>query len=101
MNELLEVAPPVVLAVALNILGLVLKKSPIANWLIPILLPVTGAVVYPFISMPIHYQVPSPTVLMCVYGFIIGSGSVGLNQLFRQFTGASKTGNTDVIVKKP
>ena len=100
MSDILEYSPPVALAIALNLLGLALKKSPVANWLIPLLLPFIGMGVYPFISLPMHYQVPNPTVLMAVYGFCIGAGSVGLNQAIKQVIGAKKNGDTTFFEKK-
>ncbi len=100
MNELLDFSPPLALAAALNLLGIALKKSPIANWLIPLLLPVIGAGVYPLISQPLHYQCAHPIVLMAIYGFVIGSGSVGLNQIVRQLAGIKKSGDTALLEKK-
>jgi prepilin signal peptidase PulO-like enzyme (type II secretory pathway) len=105
MNELttlLQSSPPIALAIGLNLLGLALKTSPIKNWLIPILLPVMGAAVYPFISEQgaINFQVKNPDALQAVYGFVIGAGSVGLNQMLRQFTGRKDENGDTQFIKK-
>lgn len=106
MNEIMEIvqsSPPIALAIALNLLGLALKKSPIQNWIIPLALPVAGAIAYPFIaeSGKINFECKNPDMLLAVYGFVIGSGSVGLNQMLRQFLDRKNgSGNTEFL-KKP
>lgn len=96
LTEILQASPPIALAVALNLLGLALKKSPIADWLIPLLLPAIGAGVYPFIAEAgkINFECKNPMLLMGVYGFAIGAGSVGLNQMLRQLIGLKNGGDT-------
>lgn len=103
LTELLQASPPVALAIALNFLGLGLKKSPVANWLIPLLLPAVGAAVYPFIADAgkINFECRNPMALMAVYGFAIGSASVGLNQMLRQFLGRkNSSGDTEFFSRK-
>jgi hypothetical protein len=103
MNDLLDflsVSPPIALAAALNGLGLALKKSPVPNWLIPLLLPIIGAAVYPFLAEPgkVNFECNNPAMLHGIYGFIIGSASVGLNQMFRQFNGRrNRNGDTEIL----
>lgn len=101
--EFIQASPPIALAVALNFLGLGLKKSPIADWLIPLLLPAVGAAVYPFIAEAgrINFECKNPMALMAVYGFAIGAGSVGLHQALRQFIGRKNgSGNTEFLKKQ-
>lgn len=103
LTELLQASPPIALAIALNFLGLALKKSPLANWMIPLVLPIAGAVVYPFIAEPakINFECKNPMLLMGVYGFAIGAGSVGINQMLRQFLGRKNgSGDTEFFVRK-
>lgn len=103
LTELLQASPPIALAIALNFLGLGLKKSPLADWLIPLLLPAIGAAVYPFIADAgkINFECKNPMALMAVYGFAIGAGSVGLHQALRQFTGRRNgSGNTEFLKKQ-
>lgn len=87
LTELLQSSPPIALALALNAIGLALKKSPLQSWLIPLLLPTIGAVAYPFIAEvgKVNFECRNPDLLLAIYGFVIGSGSVGLNQMLRQF----------------
>ena len=82
MNEITQISPPVLLAIALNGLGWCLKQSPIKNWLIPIILPAVGAAVYPFI-----YNLDGVSIAMkALYGWGIGWTAVGANQFLRQVT---------------
>lgn len=87
LTELLQSSPPIALALALNAVGLALKRSPIACWLIPFILPILGAAAYPFIAEPgkVNFECRNPDLLLAIYGFVIGSGSVGINQMLRQF----------------
>lgn len=89
LTDLIQSSPPVALALALNVVGIGLKRTAIPNWIIPLALPVIGAVVYPMIAEPgkVNFECRNPAVLLGVYGFVIGSGSVGLNQMLRQFLG--------------
>lgn len=87
LTELLQSSPPIALALALNAIGLALKKSPVACWLIPFILPALGAGIYPFIAEAgkVNFECRNPDMLLAIYGFVIGSGSVGINQMLRQF----------------
>ena len=90
IEELLKLSPPVILVLCLNILGVGLKKTPmLPNWIIPIILSLTGLVVYPYIAETgsVAFQVRNPDVLLAVYGFALGAASVGLHQVFRQIFG--------------
>ena len=86
IKQLLELSPPVLLALGLNFLGLGLKRSPIKNWTIPFLLIAAGAMVYPLIAdvSKVSFQCQNPYALNAVFGAVIGGCSIGLNQAFRQ-----------------
>ena len=88
LSQLSELSPPILLALALNLLGSFLKKSPIQDWLIPFVLIGVGAAVYPVIAEvgKVSFAVASPTAFNAVIGAVIGGASVGINQAFRQFT---------------
>lgn len=103
LTELLQASPPIALALALNVLGVALKKSPLPNWVIPTVLPVIGAFAYPFIAETgkVGFTVRNPDVLLGVYGFVIGSASVGLNQIFRQFLGRLTEGPEEKKTETP
>lgn len=89
ITDLLQSSPPVALALVLNVVGLALKKTPLPNWIIPVALPVLGALLYPYIAETgkVNFECRNPEILLGVYGALIGSGSVGLNQMLRQFLG--------------
>lgn len=96
MNELmnyLQASPPLALALALNVVAEALKRTPLPNWWIPILLPAIGAIAYPYIAEvgKLSYEVAKPNVLLALYGVLIGSGAVGFNQAVRQFVGRKST----------
>ena len=98
---LFQIAPPAVLLLALNVVGLALKKSPVPDWLIVWVLPAIGAAVYPHIADwtgVMSYTVKHPIVLNALYGVAIGGGAVWGNQLFRQTLGALK-GKDDSAAK--
>jgi hypothetical protein len=96
MNEIksvLEFGPLVLLTVALNVLGLLLKRI---DWhpdkLIPITLPIVGAVVWIFLgeSAPVSWikSAQHPHVVYALVGFVAGGLAVWGNQVLRQVTSA-------------
>lgn len=80
INELLELSPPVMLALLLNIVGALLKKSPVPNWIIPWCLIVMGGVLFPFVAeqQTVVYNSYNPTVYTVIIGCCIGGASVAL-----------------------
>lgn len=84
VTELLQLSPPVILAVALYILGFIISKSPWKNWIIPYVTVFLGGAIYPFISTTVP-QVPHPTVANILYGLAIGAVPVGIDQMFKQW----------------
>ena len=100
INFLFQLAPPLVLMLALNVVGLAVKKSPIPSWLIVWILPAIGAALYPHIAdwtgAP-SYDVQHPAVLNALYGVAIGGAAVWGNQLFRQTLGAIKVKNESAV----
>lgn len=87
LNTLSQLSPPVLLMLFLNLVGVGLNKSPIIdNKYIPLVLPITGGIVYPFIGI-IEATQRHPIVHLAIIGCIIGAGAVGTNQLYRQFKG--------------
>lgn len=103
LEELLKLSPPVILVLSLNILGVGLKKSPIPNWTIPIVLSLVGLFVYPYIAETgsVGFEVRNPDVLLAVYGFALGAASVGLNQVFRQIFGRLIEGPDEKKTEQP
>ncbi len=89
LEQLLELSPPVVLALALNCIGWGLKKSPLAGWLLPLALMALGGAAYPFVAEvgKVSFAVRNPAAFNVVIGIAIGGLSVGLNQAFRQVFG--------------
>jgi hypothetical protein len=94
MNDLVtfitDAAPSVILVLSLNGLGLALKRMPfIADWVIPLALPVVGSIIYPFVGeySPGVLKAQFPKLLMSLYGFGLGWVAVGANQFWRQTFG--------------
>lgn len=102
LDSLLDLSPPIALLAALTVLGYALKKSPIQNWVIPLLLPAVGSVVYPFVAeiAEVSYTVRNPTVFNGIIGFLIGWASTGGNQAIRQFVWRDKKTNDDTAFLK-
>jgi hypothetical protein len=97
LNEIVQLSPPIALALGLNIVGAAIKKIGRLDSAIPLVLISLGAVIYPFISEmgKVDYECRNPMVLLGIYGALIGSASVGLNQMFRQFLATKDSGSTD------
>lgn len=103
MNELLQLSPPIALALLLNLVGIALKKSPIANWLIPPALILLGASVFPFISdySKLSFECRNPMMLNAIYGGTIGGLAVGLHSTISGFlTSKNSLGGTKFLEKK-
>lgn len=96
MNEISDIvtlSPPLLLALVLNGVGVFLKKSPVVDWLIPFILVVLGAAIYPFIGLG-----EGGTVRQAMVGAAIGVMSVGMHQAARQFFARkTATGETHFI----
>lgn len=89
LNTLGQLSPPVLLMLFLNLVGYGLSKAPVLdNKWIPLILPILGGIVYPFIGT-IEASQRHPTVHLAIIGCIIGGAAVGTNQLFRQLKGDS------------
>lgn len=75
-TDLSQAPTPILVALACNAVGFVIKKSVIENKWIPILLMLAGAGMY--------IGIEGATVRHLTEGFVIGAGSVGFNQLVKQ-----------------
>ena len=97
IQELLSASPAVVLAFVLTFIGYALKQAPkFPNWLIPFALPVIGAAVFYFVGeISQSVEVRNAGVARLLYGFGIGCGSVGLNQMLRQWQGRNLPNEPD------
>lgn len=95
LTDILQLSPPLALALLLNLVGFGLKKSKLPDWTIPLILIGIGAGTFPFIAetAKVSYQCHNPSILMAIYGGCIGGLSVGLNQALRQFMGRNGNGN--------
>jgi hypothetical protein len=101
ITALFELAPPVVLLLALNVLGLAIKKSPLPDWAIVWVLPLVGMGVYPHMadwSGATSITVKHPAVLNAMYGVCIGGAAVWGNQFVRQMFASKKP---DALVNPP
>lgn len=86
-SAILKMSPPVLLLAGLNLVGWVVKQTPLARWTIPCLLLLLGAAVWPFMGdwRKIGFDVPYPVVMMVFQGLCIGGGAVGIHQGIKQW----------------
>lgn len=100
-TEILDFSPPVGLGVGLLMLGFFLKRSPLADWLIPLLIMVTGAAIYPFIAEigKVSATITNPNLYNAVIGAGIGGLVTGGHQAVKQFLKDRKGDTT--FTKKP
>ena len=87
VENLTQLSPPMALAVALWFFGYGLKRSPMPDWLIPFVLPVVGAALFPFVAetASVSYSVKSPALFNAIIGFCIGGAAVAMNEAAKQF----------------
>lgn len=92
IDKLLELSPLLLLALALNVVGLMLKS---VNWhpdrLIPLTLPVLGAVIWPFLAeaAPVSWveKLDRPWLIYGLFGLVAGAICVWGHQAVRQMFG--------------
>lgn len=102
-DTIMHMSPPVLLSLALNAVGIFLKKSPIPDWLIPFALIAIGAITYPLIADTgdVNPKVHNPVIYLAVIGSLIGGASVGANQALRQFLGRNDDKNPPANTPSP
>lgn len=95
INDIKELSAPVLLALFLNVVGVIVARTAIENKWIPLILMLSGGILYPLIE---PYDSGStlqyPLIKQFVVGVCIGGLSVGLNQTLRQFIPNKKDENT-------
>jgi hypothetical protein len=109
MNEIfdsiLKCSPMVLLALAINLVLLGLKRAPIPAWLRPLIAMVIGGVANPFIAdtARLDYNLANPNIYWIVQGVCIGGLAVALNQTLRKWLESHgikmENGDTDEIRK--
>lgn len=90
IQALTSLGPIPLLIAACNAIGLALKKSPLSDRWIPLILTIVGAASYPFITSEADANVRNPVVFNVIVGALIGGSAVGVNQMFRQLIGGQK-----------
>jgi len=98
-TKIYELAPHFALLIALNFLGYGLKKIKwFPNGLIPMVLIVAGAAVFPFIYelTEITHTAYNPRLYAVVLGACLGGAAVGFHQLSKLL--GAKYGNGDTKV---
>jgi len=86
INDIKELSAPVLLALFLNVVGVMVSRTAIDNKYIPMILMLLGGVLYPFIETSEAVStLRYPMVKEFVIGVCVGGLSVGLNQAVRQF----------------
>lgn len=63
------------LVLVLNVLGFVLKHTPVPNRFIPLVIIIVGTVVHPAIASPgtVGPDFRNPTMVLALYGFLLGA----------------------------
>lgn len=86
-DSILKMSPPVALMAGLNALMYYLRRTPhVPNWLVPWLIMLLGAVIYPTITQrhEMLFTVPYPIVAQAITGLLIGFAAIGSHRLFEQ-----------------
>lgn len=88
INDVMKMSPPVALGAVLFVLGAILKRSPLPDWVVPVLLSAIGGASFPFLipASQVGFECPYPQALLAVYGALIGLAPTGLHQAFKQFS---------------
>lgn len=101
IDQLTTQSPKAALAFALCFIGFFLKKSPLPNWVIPILLMVSGGVAYPFIAAAQNIDYTSALITTnVIIGITLGGASVGLHQLLKNMFPVLFPSNGDTQIIK-
>ena len=102
IEQLLSVTPHVGLVLCLNVIGYWLKRSPIKDWLIPLILIPLAAIAWPIIADVKDDDYTAQLVTRnVIVGILLGAASIGLHQVVRAvfpFLFPEK-GNTEIIKK--
>lgn len=104
IDTITQLSPPLALALFLNFVGFFIKKSPINNIYIPLILMLLGAGIYPFIADIAsidEVKVRNPFMLHMIYGACIAGLSVATHQTFTSFMQSKETSDTQFIKKNP
>lgn len=98
-----SIGAPILVGGTAYLIGMALKKSPVADWLIPWILLALGGVVYPFVAADgnIDPSITHPWVRESMFGVAYSGLAVFGDQLIQQFKNRGKTasGNTEFIEK--
>lgn len=88
IDQITQLSPPVALAAALWVLGGVIKRSKIPDEFIPSILPIVGAILFPFIAdtSELNFNVKSPAIFHAIIGFFIGGSPVVIDQAIKQLS---------------
>lgn len=86
-SDVLKMSPPLAMGAVLFVLGAILKRSPLPDWTVPLVLSAIGGVAFPFLipASQVGFECPHPEALLAVYGALIGLAPTGLHQAFKQF----------------
>lgn len=75
------------LILLLNVIGMILKVSPLPNRAIPFIILLIGSVFYPFLTNTgnVDPSFSHPMFVLCIYGFLLGFGAIVLHLILKQF----------------
>ena len=103
INQVLDLSPAASFVIVFWLFGKALKKSPIADWMIPFVLGIVGAVSAPFVlsSGEVSYKLEITWVPLAFKGLCLVGVSVYAENIIKQWLSRSKTedGGTQFLVK--
>lgn len=86
IDQLLAVSPRVALVLVLCVIGYWMKRSPLANWFIPLTLMVLGAVGFTLVAYKKDDDYTAQLITHnVIIGMLLGASSVGLHGTVRTF----------------
>lgn len=85
-EQLTNAPSHLLLLVVLIFFGMLIKKSPTPNWVIPWALILLGAVGYPMLASPTHINpsFPNPSLVLGIYGGLLGVGAMLAHGLLKK-----------------
>jgi len=99
----MQLSPPALLSLTLFFIGMILKRSPISDWMIPLILAVLGGLIFPYIAETgkLNYQVRNPFLLHSLFGVALGAVPTWAKESLKQIRERPKTaeGKTEFMTK--
>ena len=87
IESILKLPPAILLVIGLNILAVIIRRTPLTNWAIPFVVLGVGTFLYPRITTPANTVFSqAETWTLYVQGFMVGGFSFGADSLLAKFS---------------